>query len=783
MGKKIVSVFMSVVLTVGLMPLPAMAETGSLQAESLQVQNEGDVEVSLERVGDFERLYSDGSVTLKVKVDGVGDTGWTLDVKVGQAGSFDDNSGEFVNPLSLGTEYTYDAVEKTVTIKGEETLAKLKSYGGPEVVSVRAHVSAEDDIEIDAVPDWIEVREARVDYEMEGDRSMLPGWDGRVYEKGNVWVENSNFPDGRDLEYVVTGITTNDSSVASVEGPLTDDNGEKYWRYVAGTYGSATITVTYNNPENLGDPTGSYAFTVNVSTDVYMMNVRPALGFSDTARPGDSIELAVDARHVQKDKPDIPLENPRYEWKLQGDELATLKVDAADPTKATVTFKIPEDDWDEISEDVWVEVSLFEGDNAGPRTNASTRLRVEAFNLDTSYTDMYFGEFSGVVDDRMNGMNPNYHVVPVGVVAEWLGSLKVRVGGEFSLEENEHNGELLVLGDDYTVSYYEADPAKRTTNPQPVTSAKVGSALAGQPTTPGSYLLQIDGQGKYVNCNAVYFDIQGSASDVSVAAIPDQTFAGKAVTPKLTVTYKGQPLTEGVHYQVAYSNNAAAGTGRATITGCSPIMHWGFDANGVTWTPDKSDRFLTGSKTVTFNIVKPAEDSGQTESQAATGPAVGEKVSSVETGTGLTADATVTGDDAATLTKATTTAKKVSIDTVSVSGTPVHVTKVSANALKGSKATSVTVGDSVEELGAGSLSKMTKLTSLKIGKGLKKAGKNVLKGSKVKKVTLKSSQLDKKNFSNLFKGSKVKTVKLKGVSKKVKKNYKKWAKALKITVK
>ncbi len=60
-----------------------------------------------------------------------------------------------------------------------------------------------------------------------------------------------------------------------------------------------------------------------------------------------------------------------------------------------------------------------------------------------------------------------------------------------------------------------------------------------------------------------------TAKTVVVDDIADQPAStdGSAVKPEVTVTYNGNKLTEGVEYDVAYTNNTAAGTATVTITG------------------------------------------------------------------------------------------------------------------------------------------------------------------------------------------------------------------------
>ena len=54
---------------------------------------------------------------------------------------------------------------------------------------------------------------------------------------------------------------------------------------------------------------------------------------------------------------------------------------------------------------------------------------------------------------------------------------------------------------------------------------------------------------------------------VTFAAIPEQTYAGSAITPIITMTFGGVVRSLGTDYTVTYSDNAAVGTGHATVTG------------------------------------------------------------------------------------------------------------------------------------------------------------------------------------------------------------------------
>lgn len=75
-------------------------------------------------------------------------------------------------------------------------------------------------------------------------------------------------------------------------------------------------------------------------------------------------------------------------------------------------------------------------------------------------------------------------------------------------------------------------------------------------------------------------------STAAVSSIPDQTWTGKPLTPKPTVTVGDATLVEGEDYTLEYKDNTEEGTATITITG-------------------KGD--YTGTKTVQFEIVKEDE--------------------------------------------------------------------------------------------------------------------------------------------------------------------------------
>ena len=63
------------------------------------------------------------------------------------------------------------------------------------------------------------------------------------------------------------------------------------------------------------------------------------------------------------------------------------------------------------------------------------------------------------------------------------------------------------------------------------------------------------------------FEIDPNTSDMKIATIPDQPYTGSKITPDLTVTANGAPLTKGVDYTASFSGNTSVGTANVVVTG------------------------------------------------------------------------------------------------------------------------------------------------------------------------------------------------------------------------
>lgn len=128
-------------------------------------------------------------------------------------------------------------------------------------------------------------------------------------------------------------------------------------------------------------------------------------------------------------------------------------------------------------------------------------------------------------------------------------------------------------------------------------------------------------------------------------------------------------------------------------------------------------------------------------------------------------------------TKTSAASSVVVPNTVVVKGVTYKVTSIAANAFKGSKKLKkVVVGDNIVSIGRSAFQNCPKLKSVVLGINVKSIGKKVFAGDKkLKSITVKSGKLTKSSAKNIIKGSKIKKVKLSGKAAKAKKkSYKKF---------
>ena len=125
------------------------------------------------------------------------------------------------------------------------------------------------------------------------------------------------------------------------------------------------------------------------------------------------------------------------------------------------------------------------------------------------------------------------------------------------------NGNTLTKGQDYTVDYKN--------------NTEVGDNAQAVVTFIGNY----------TGSAIAYFKITSplpNLKNAEISTIPDQTYTGSEIRPRMTVTLEKKVLAEGTDYTVSYENNKNVGTAVITITG--------------------NNKTCAGSRTVQFRIAQ-----------------------------------------------------------------------------------------------------------------------------------------------------------------------------------
>ena len=243
---------------------------------------------------------------------------------------------------------------------------------------------------------WLHIKKARIEYDREWDRDLLPGWDGSVNGSYDCRVENSEHPDGENVRCRVLDVeVVRDEPWEGEDGKVLpdfhrdqsgQDENDYWWYYRAGARGEAVLKVTY---EDINGEEQSYEFTLRVGGDVY--NVRmDSEGGVENVLPGQAVELFAQAGHDYVDENGehrYTEEGMGYAWSFEyGGEFADLEVHADDPSRATLRFHGLPEGQDRIDEEVRVGVRVLDGPVNGNETGG-----YDAMNLwvRSEYTEIW----------------------------------------------------------------------------------------------------------------------------------------------------------------------------------------------------------------------------------------------------------------------------------------------------------------------------------------------------------------------------------------------------------
>jgi len=81
----------------------------------------------------------------------------------------------------------------------------------------------------------------------------------------------------------------------------------------------------------------------------------------------------------------------------------------------------------------------------------------------------------------------------------------------------------------------------------------------------GRFAMYRDGQ--YVDTTGMEFEPKTDINQVAIEPIEDQVYTGKALKPKVTLSFGGGSMDEGYSYTLSYKNNKLPGTATVTIQG------------------------------------------------------------------------------------------------------------------------------------------------------------------------------------------------------------------------
>ncbi len=222
----------------------------------------------------------------------------------------------------------------------------------------------------------------------------------------------------------------------------------------------------------------------------------------------------------------------------------------------------------------------------------------------TPNINVYVGDGEG--ENRLLVKGTDYDLIYTDNVNAGVASIEIK--GKNSLAESStfvhFNINTKVIGDGKTISdyltqgqinnFYDITP----TNPTPVpgitildterNNAKLGAdrdytVTAINNTTAGVATATVTGIGNYEGSYTFDYNVRDYINNATVQKIEDQVFTGKAIEPKITVSYVKQvknenneiepvnwPMVEGKDYTVSYRNNVNVGEATVIIKGIEP---------------------------------------------------------------------------------------------------------------------------------------------------------------------------------------------------------------------
>lgn len=262
---------------------------------------------------------------------------------VWEVGFCDDEGNYYYTVPASDTTYSYDETNKALILHGNGLWDALVSQYEEEPwdiwFNVRVIVKA-DGIEVEREDISVQLRPEVYDYDFpvgEG-MPMLPFWSHGIDKNLNYYVENAQYPHGRDLSTTITSVTVENAPDDDGEGEVAmvrawdDGNG---WELHVNRYGHAIGTLTYTTHSG---QTEEKIFDIWVGTDVYELNISSSSGVEQML-PGESMDLSAAINHecYSEEMGHYPgsIEGITYEWMLEDENcnsIMSMEQDSGEPT-------------------------------------------------------------------------------------------------------------------------------------------------------------------------------------------------------------------------------------------------------------------------------------------------------------------------------------------------------------------------------------------------------------------------------------------------------------------
>ena len=410
---------------------------------------------------------------------------------------------------------------------------------------------------------WFHLQTRICSYGFPNEANMLPGWvwGGWIPGEVDVFLLDEDH-DHEHATATVTSVSVVNPSVANVR-----KEGDR-WTLEALEHGETTAIIKFVDYDG---QTKGWALPIVVSDKVYNVEVWTSPQ-SGVVLPGQSVEVYAKGWVECEDAPTI-YEGLSYRWEPESGEDFTLTVDEADPTHATVTFR----DLNENENpgwyycEAWPNVVIYETDDQGNEID-----RARAFTQVSARSSSY-------VLDSEEEIDPNLAVNGTATADPKVTRVFVNDAGEVVSEPLAADDlQFFWSYDPEAVRLTDASGAEVTNNnwgqngndvaagdgPYTVTRLReYGTSLEvmarwsenGEEFSEWLQFMLLP-----VSPEAPKIDI----SQAAIAAIPAQTYTGRAIEPALTVTYDGATLVAGNDYTVTYRDNVNVGNkAKVTVTG------------------------------------------------------------------------------------------------------------------------------------------------------------------------------------------------------------------------